>query len=104
MLRGGAIASAVATPAEDTRIGENFAVAQRMQADLFRRGSEPASCGRATPAVLARMFSGLVSAFQAAELATEPPGEPGEPRELLPLEDLLSVIEAAFAAAEKPRS
>jgi len=94
VLRGGAIASAVATPAEDTRIGENFAVAQRMQADLFRRGQQAGELRAGNPAVLARMFSGLVSAFQAAELATEP----GEPGELLPLEDLLEVIESAFAA------
>jgi AcrR family transcriptional regulator len=91
VLRGGAIASAVATPAEDTRIGENFAVAQRMQADLFRRGQRACELRAGNPAVLARMFSGLVSAFQAAELATEP-------GELLPLEGLLEVIEAAFAA------
>jgi hypothetical protein len=81
----------VATPAEDTRIGENFAVAQRMQADLFRRGQRACELRAGNPAVLARMFSGLVSAFQAAELATEP-------GELLPLEGLLEVIEAAFAA------
>jgi hypothetical protein len=38
------------------------------------------------------MFSGLVSAFQAAELATEPATQ-------LSLDDLLEVIGAAFAAA-----
>jgi hypothetical protein len=101
VLRVGAIASPLATPAEDVRIRENFVAAQRLQSDLFRRGQRAGELRAGNPAVLARMFSGLVSAFQAAELATEP-GEPGEPRELLPLEGLLEVIESAFAAPAPP--
>ena len=91
VLRGGAIASPLATPAEDAQIRENFATAQRAQADLFRRGQRAGELRQGPPAVLARMFSGLVSAFQAAELAAES-------TEHLRLEDLLEVIEAAFTA------
>ena len=91
VLRSGAIASPLATPAEDAQIRENFATAQRAQADLFRRGQRAGELRQGPPAVLARMFSGLVSAFQAAELAAES-------TEHLRLEDLLEVIEAAFTA------
>jgi TetR/AcrR family transcriptional regulator len=92
VLRGGAIASPVGTPVDDPVIEENFATAQRAQADLFRRGQQAGELRQGQPSVLARMFSGLVSAFQAAELATEPAAQ-------LRLDDLLEVIEAAFAAA-----
>jgi TetR/AcrR family transcriptional regulator len=91
VLRGGAIASPLATPAEDAQIQENFATAQHVQADLFLRGQQAGDLRQGPPAVLARMFSGLVSAFQAAEFSTDPV-------EQLRLEDLLEVIEAAFAA------
>jgi TetR/AcrR family transcriptional regulator len=91
VLREGAITAPLATPVEDARIRENFALAQRAQADLFRRGQEAGELRQAPPFVMARMFSGLVSAFQAAELGAEPATR-------LRLEDLLDVIEAAFAA------
>jgi AcrR family transcriptional regulator len=89
VLRAGAIAS-LAMPAEDQEIQENFATAQRSQAELFRRGQLAGELRQGPPAVLALMFSGLVSAFQAAELVTETTARPR-------LEDLLEVIEAAFA-------
>ena len=91
VLRGGAVASPLATPAEDAQIAENFTTAQREQADLFRRGQQSGELRQGSPALLARMFSGLVSAFQAAELASDPTTS-------RPVEDLLAVIEAAFAA------
>jgi TetR/AcrR family transcriptional regulator len=91
VLRGGAIASPLATPADDEQIQENFATAQRAQADLFDRGQQFGDLRQGSPALLARMFSGLVSAFQAAELAADPMTE-------LPVEDLLTVIEAAFTS------
>jgi TetR/AcrR family transcriptional regulator len=92
VLRDGAIASPLAPAADNPQIEENFATAQRAQADLFRRGQRAGELRPGSPAVLARMFSGLVGAFQAAELAAEPTTQ-------LRLEDLLEVIEAAFAAA-----
>lgn len=91
VLRGGAIASPLATPADDAQIQENFATAQRAQADLFRRGQQSGDLRQGSPAVLARMFSGLVSAFQAAELATDPMTQ-------LRVQDLLEVIEEGFRA------
>jgi TetR/AcrR family transcriptional regulator len=91
VLRGGAVASPLATPAEDAQLQENFATAQRAQADLFRRGQQSGDLRPGSPELLALMFSGLVSAFQAAELAADPMTH-------LPVEDLLKVIEAAFTA------
>jgi TetR/AcrR family transcriptional regulator len=91
VLREGEIGSAVTTPAQDTKIKQNFTAAQEAQADLFRRGQHAGELRQGAPAVLARMFSGLVSAFQAAELGTDPVAH-------LDLADLLDVLEAAFAA------
>lgn len=91
VLRGGAIAASLATPAEDAQIQQNFAAAQRAQADLFRRGQQAGDLRPGSAAAFALMFSGLVSAFQVAELDADPVAR-------LRLEDLLEVIEAAFAA------
>lgn len=91
VLREGAIASPLSTPAEDPQIQENFTAAQQAQADLFRRGQQAGDLRQGMPDVLARMFSGLVSAFQAADLGADPTAQ-------LPLADLLDVLEAAFAA------
>ncbi|MFV2176462.1 TetR/AcrR family transcriptional regulator [Actinomadura sp. LOL_016] len=93
VLRGGAIAPPLADPPADSRILENFRSAQRMQADLFRRGMDAGELRDGDPVLLARMFSGLVSAFQSTELAGDGPAE------LLPLEQLHRVLEGAFAAA-----
>jgi len=91
VLRGGAVASPLATPAEDAQLQENFATAQRAQADLFRRGQHSGDLRQGSPELLALMFSGLVSAFQAAELAADPMIR-------LPVEELLEVIEEALTA------
>jgi hypothetical protein len=75
-----------------------------MQADLFRRGQESGELRAGDPVLLARMFSGLVSAFQAEELAAaERAGKqprrksPGSAAgEWVPLAVLHEVLEAAF--------
>jgi AcrR family transcriptional regulator len=91
VLREGAIAPPLTTPTQDAQIQQNFVIAQDAQADLFRRGQQAGDLRQGAPGVLARMFSGLVSAFQAAELSADPLAPPR-------LEDLLDVVEAAFAA------
>ncbi|MGI8335533.1 TetR/AcrR family transcriptional regulator [Actinomadura scrupuli] len=104
VLRGGSIAPPLSEPPDDSQILENFRTAQRMQADLFRRGQQAGELRSGDPVLLARMLSGLVSAFQAAELAT---GEDaattmaggdatGAGTGRLPLEQLHEVLEAAF--------
>jgi TetR/AcrR family transcriptional regulator len=87
VLRSGWIAPPIAEPPEDSQILENFRASQRMQADLFRRGQRAGELRAGDAGLLARMFSGLVSAFQAEELAIA---------EWVPLEVLHYVLEAAF--------
>ena len=91
MLRSGSIASALTGAPSDAGILANFRRAQEMQADLFRRGQREGLFKPGDPHLLARMFSGLVSAFQASELAEEGP-QTGP----LPLSALLETVEAAF--------
>ncbi|SEF58925.1 DNA-binding transcriptional regulator, AcrR family [Thermomonospora echinospora] len=93
VLRGGAIAPPLSEPPDDSRILENFRASQQMQAELFRRGQQAGQLRAGDPMLLARMFSGLVSAFQTAELDA---GQPPDGGERLPLAQLHEVLEAAF--------
>lgn len=93
VLRSGAIASALTGAPSDAGILANFRQAQEMQADLFRRGQREGTFKPGDPRLLARMFSGLVSAFQASELTGEGP-QPVP----LPLATLLETVEAAFVS------
>jgi AcrR family transcriptional regulator len=68
VLRGGAIAPPLAEPSGDPRLVENFQQSQRLQADLFERGQQTGELRAGPPLALARMFSGLISAYQTAEL------------------------------------
>jgi TetR/AcrR family transcriptional regulator len=108
VLRSGWIAPPLAEPPDDSQILENFRASQRMQADLFRRGQQAGELRAGDPVLLARMFSGLVSAFQAEELATaeraskqprrKSPGRStgGAAGEWVPLAVLHEVLQAAF--------
>jgi AcrR family transcriptional regulator len=96
VLRGGAIAPPLADPPDDVQILQNFQASQQMQADLFRRGQQAGELREGDPALLARMFSGLVSAFQSTELAAETP-RPAQDR--LSLSGLHAVLEDAFVVA-----
>ncbi|MFE4667527.1 TetR/AcrR family transcriptional regulator [Streptomyces sp. NPDC056716] len=87
VLRGGAIAPPLAEPTGDPRITRNFQEAQALQAELFTRGQAAGELRPGAAPVLARMFSGLIAAYQAAELAdpqeTQPPMNAGEFHDLL---------------------
>ena len=63
-----------------------------MQADLFRRGQRAGVLREGDLQLLARMFSGLVTAFQATELSEDADRE-------LPLSTLTDAISAAFITA-----
>ena len=91
VLRGGAITTPLADPPGERQLLDDFRRSLDMQADLFRRGQLEGVLRDGDPQLLARMFSGLVSAFQATELAmAEPSLAP------LPLPVLLEAVEAAF--------
>ncbi|GAA3978822.1 TetR/AcrR family transcriptional regulator [Actinomadura viridis] len=101
VLRGGAIAPPLADPPDDGRILENFRASQRMQADLFRRGQEAGELRDGDPMLLARMFTGLISAFQMTELDAE---EPSPEAARVSLEQLHRVLEAAFVVGDASAS
>ncbi|WP_158566702.1 TetR/AcrR family transcriptional regulator [Actinomadura craniellae] len=90
VLRGGSVAPPLAEPPGDAEMVENFREAQRMQAELFRLGQQAGELRPGPPQVLARMFSGLVSAYQTAELEGTP--------EQMPRAEFHAVLEAAFLA------
>lgn len=94
VLRGGAIAAPVADPPQDSETLANFRKSMDMQAELFRRGQRAGVLRDGDPRLLARMFSGLVTAFQASELAEEE-------NRALPLTVLTDSILAAFVTAAR---
>jgi len=91
VLRGGAIAPPLAEPTGDPEITKNFQEAQRLQADLFARGQSAGELVPGPPPVLARMFSGLVAAYQTGELADTEASE-----QSLPLKDFHALLARTF--------
>jgi TetR/AcrR family transcriptional regulator len=71
VIRGGAIAPALSEPEQDDEILTNFHTSLAQQVDLMERGQEAGEIRPGSPVVLARMFSGLISAYQTAELERE---------------------------------
>jgi AcrR family transcriptional regulator len=80
----------------DAYIADNYDESMRLQAGLFERGQREGTFRGGDAQVLARLFSGIVSAYQALDPAvmSDVPGE----EERLPLAELHDVVEAAFAA------
>jgi TetR/AcrR family transcriptional regulator len=78
VIRGGAIAPPLSEPEQDAEILENFRTSIALQIDLIERGQRARQIRAGSPAVLARLFSGLISAYQTAELeaADEPAAAP----------------------------
>jgi AcrR family transcriptional regulator len=84
----------------DLVMKERYEEAMQLQASLFRRGQRAGVLRRGDPEVLARLFSGLISAYQALDPAVV--SDEPHPRERLPLSDLHDVIDHAFAAPGAP--
>ena len=80
----------------DAYIADNYDEAMRLQAELFERGQRSGAFRSGDPQVLARLFSGIVSAYQALDPAVMSDDPAAEER--LPLAELHEVVEAAFAA------
>jgi AcrR family transcriptional regulator len=77
----------------DLVIRERYEEAMRLQAGLFERGQRAGVFRDGDPEVLARLFSGLMSAYQALDPAVvtdEPTGE------RLPLVELHAIVESSF--------
>jgi AcrR family transcriptional regulator len=73
----------------------NYDEAMRLQADLFRRGQKAGEFYDGDPYVLSRLFSGIISSYQALDPAvmTDDAGA----RERLPLGQLHELVERAFS-------
>ncbi|HTR70743.1 MAG TPA: TetR/AcrR family transcriptional regulator [Mycobacteriales bacterium] len=83
VMRSGSFTPPFTTPVENPQIGTNFREAHQLQADLIARGQREGAFRSGEPAVLARVFSGLISALQLAELDTAQRGEPPPSTDLL---------------------
>jgi AcrR family transcriptional regulator len=74
------------------KLAQNYLRAMEIQADVFRRGQEEGQLRSGDPEVLARLFSGLMSAYQALDPAVVGDGD----HERLELDDLHQVVDRAF--------
>jgi TetR/AcrR family transcriptional regulator len=76
------------------KLAENFARAMEIQSDLFARGQKAKELRAGDPSVLARLFSGLVFAYQSLDpvVVSDDP----ERSERLPLDALHEIIDGAF--------
>jgi TetR/AcrR family transcriptional regulator len=79
----------------DVVMRERYDEAMRLQASLIERGQAAGVFRAGDPAVLARLFSGLISAYQALDPAVVA-DEPNLQR--LPLSELHDIVERALAA------
>ena len=78
----------------DIVMQERYEDAMQLQATMFRRGQRAGVFRKGDPEVLARLFSGLVSAYQALDPAVV--SDEASPRERLPLRELHDIVDHAF--------
>ncbi len=78
----------------DLVMKERYEDAMQLQAALFRRGQRAGVLCDGDPEVLARLFSGIMSAYQALDPAVV--SDDVAPRERLPLTDLHGIIDRTF--------
>lgn len=80
----------------DAAIAANYDESMAMQADMFARGQRSGVFREGDPQVLARLFSGLISAYQVLDPAVM--SDDPAAGERLALADLHAIVERAFAA------
>ena len=78
----------------DAAMAANYEESMRLQAGLFRRGQAAGHFRDGDPEVLARLFSGIISAYQALDPAVV--SDAPDANERFPLSQLHDVVEAAF--------
>ena len=81
----------------DTVMKERYEEAMQLQASLFRRGQRAGRLRKGDPEVLARLFSGLISAYQALDPAVV--SDDPSPKERLPLRALHEMVDRTFAVS-----
>jgi AcrR family transcriptional regulator len=90
-----ATGTAPATEMPDSApLSQNFTAAMAIQAGVFTRGQQANELRDGDPVVLARLFSGIVSAYQSVDPAVM---TDGDTTERLSLDALHEIVEAAFA-------
>ena len=79
----------------DVAVAGNYEESMHLQADLFARGQQAGEFRPGDPEVLARLFSGLIAAYQALDPAvmSDVPAD-----ERLALADLHDIVDRAFRA------
>ena len=82
--------------AVDAVIRERYEEAMRLQAGLVERGQRAGAFRSGDPEVLARLFTGLMSAYQALDPAVV--SDEDDPGERLPLAELHAIVENTFVA------
>lgn len=80
----------------DPAVAEGYDESMRRQADLFRRGQASNQLCAGDPDVLARVLSGIISAYQSLDPAVV--SDEAAPAERLRLDDLHHIVERAFAS------
>ena len=81
----------------DAAVAANYEESMGLQADLFRRGQAAGVFRSGDPVVLARLFSGIISAYQALDPAVVSDAPDGAER--FPLAELHDLVEAAFVVS-----
>ena len=81
----------------DAVMASNYEESMRLQAGLFERGQAAGRFRAGDPLVLARLFSGIISAYQALDPAVV--SDAPDAAERFPLSELHDLVEAAFVAA-----
>ena len=79
----------------DSVIADRFDETMQLQADLFSRGQQAGVFRDGDPRVLARLLSGMISAYQALDPAIV--SDERNAGELLPLTELHAIVDRAFA-------
>src|SRR3954449_6834086 len=77
----------------DMAMKDRYEDAMQLQSDLFKRGQRAGTFRKGDPEVLARLFSGLISAYQALDPAVV---SDEARRERLPLRELHEIIDRTF--------
>jgi AcrR family transcriptional regulator len=80
----------------DEAVQERYDAAMQQQAELFRRGQKTGELREGDPAVLSRLFSGLISSFQAVDPAVI--SDDSDSVDYLPLPEFHDLVERAFGA------
>jgi AcrR family transcriptional regulator len=80
----------------DAVVEKRYHDAMRLQASLFARGQQMGVLRSGDPQVLARLFSGLISGYQAMDPAVV--SDDPSPTERLPLAELHAIVTSTFVA------